>query len=100
MKGAAILKCFLITGGFFKGLKIFFNPLYDSKTLFLGSLVGVFSSVLHVSVRVRSFCSRIACVFSLSSLKLFSVSLFCLMFLLSFCSQTPLFKRLFGLKLR
>nr|WP_240443589.1 hypothetical protein [Helicobacter pylori] len=72
----------------------------DSKTLFLGSLVGVFSSVLCVSVRVRSFCSRIACVISLSLLKLFSVSLFCLMFLFSFRIQTPLFKRLFGLKLR
>ncbi|MCQ2656275.1 hypothetical protein JT137_04085 [Helicobacter pylori] len=72
------------------------------KTLFLGSLVGVFSSVLRVSVSVidRSFYSRIACVFSLSLLELFSVSLFCLMFLFSFCSQTPLFRRLFGLKLR
>nr|WP_240659469.1 hypothetical protein [Helicobacter pylori] len=71
-----------------------------SKTLFLGSLVGVFSSVLRVSVRVRSFCSRIACVFSLSLLELFSVSFVCLMFLFSFRIQTPLFKRLFGLKLR
>ncbi|MFP6083895.1 hypothetical protein ACLF95_00075 [Helicobacter pylori] len=70
------------------------------KTLFLGSLVGVFSSVLRVSVIDRSFYSRIACVFSLSLLELFSVSLFCLMFLFSFCSQTPLFRRFFGLKLR
>nr|WP_240455339.1 hypothetical protein [Helicobacter pylori] len=79
---------------------MFFNS--GSKTLFLGSLVGVFSSVLRVSVSVidRSFCSRIACVFSLSSLELFSVSLFCLMFLFSFRIQTPLFRRLFGLKLR
>ncbi|PUD85948.1 hypothetical protein C2R61_04865 [Helicobacter pylori] len=48
----------------------------------------------------RSFCSRIACVFSLSLLKLFSVSFVCFMFLFSFRIQTPLFKRLFGLKLR
>ncbi|MFP6092950.1 hypothetical protein ACLGAJ_01375 [Helicobacter pylori] len=53
------------------------------KTLFLGSLVGVFSSVLRVGVSVmdRSFCSRIACVFSLSSLEFFLsryfVSCFC-----------------------
>ncbi|WP_164869687.1 hypothetical protein [Helicobacter pylori] len=63
----------------FLGVKIFFNS--GSKTLFLGSLVGVFSSVLCVSVIDRSFCSRIACVFSLSSLELFLsryfVSCFC-----------------------
>ncbi len=70
------------------------------KTLFLGSLVGVFSSVLHMGVRVRSFCSHIACVFSLSLLKLFSISFVCFMFLFSFHIQTPLFRRLFGLKLR
>ncbi|UOR88332.1 hypothetical protein MPF92_00450 [Helicobacter pylori] len=70
------------------------------KTLFLGSLVSGFNLVLCVGVRVRCFYSRIACVFSLSSLKLFYVSLFCLMFLFSFRIQTPLFKRLFGLKLR
>ncbi|MDO8146575.1 hypothetical protein QAD60_06020 [Helicobacter pylori] len=80
-------------------VKIFFNS--GSKTLFLGSLVGVFSSVLCVGVRVRSFCSRIACAISLNLLKLFSVSLFCFMFFSSFSRiQTPLFKRSFGLKLR
>ncbi|WP_050547197.1 hypothetical protein [Helicobacter pylori] len=51
------------------------------KTLFLGSLVSGFSSVLRVSVMDRCFCSRIACVTSLSSLKLFLsyyfVSCFC-----------------------
>ncbi|WP_430750760.1 hypothetical protein [Helicobacter pylori] len=57
-------------------------------------------AVLSVGVIARSFCSCNACVISLSSLKLFSVSLFCLMFLFSFCSQTPLFRRSFGLKLR
>ncbi|RKV19817.1 hypothetical protein DD742_06665 [Helicobacter pylori] len=55
---------------------------------------------MHASVRVRSFCSCIACVISLSSLKLFSVSLFCIMFLFSFYSQTPFFRRSFGLKMR
>nr|WP_240446896.1 hypothetical protein [Helicobacter pylori] len=82
----------------FLGVKIFFNS--GSKTLFLGSLVGVFSSVLCVSVIDRSFCSRIACVISLSLLKLFSVSFVCLMFLFSFRIQTPLFRRLVSLKLR
>ncbi|EJB87433.1 hypothetical protein HPHPH11_0052 [Helicobacter pylori Hp H-11] len=53
-----------------------------------------------MGVRVRSFCSHIACVFSLSSLELFSVSFVCLMFLFSFRIQTPLFRRSFGLKLR
>ncbi|MGN8480027.1 hypothetical protein ACR9MF_04865 [Helicobacter pylori] len=57
-------------------------------------------AVLSVSVSVRSFCSCIACVISLSSLKLFSVSLFCIMFLFSFYSQTPFFRRSFGLKMR
>ncbi|WRE32625.1 hypothetical protein KVE90_06800 [Helicobacter pylori] len=53
------------------------------KTLFLGSLVGVFSSVLRMSVSVidRSFCSCIACVISLSLLEFFLsryfVSCFC-----------------------
>nr|WP_238700024.1 hypothetical protein [Helicobacter pylori] len=82
----------------FLGVKIFFNS--GSKTLFLGSLVGVFNLVLCVGVGVRSFCSRIACVFSLSSLELFSVSFVFLMFLSFFRVQTPLFKRSFGLKLR
>ncbi|WP_332258317.1 hypothetical protein [Helicobacter pylori] len=56
-------------------------------------------AVLSVGVSVRSFCSCSACVISLSSLKLFSVSFICFMFLFSFHIQTPLFKRLFGLKL-
>ncbi|OOQ20200.1 hypothetical protein B0X56_00080 [Helicobacter pylori] len=66
----------------------------------LGGFSSVLCAVLSVSVSVRSFCSCIACVISLSSLKLFSVSLFYLMFLFSFRIQTPLFRRLFGLKLR
>ncbi|MGL2583965.1 hypothetical protein ACQJ47_03330 [Helicobacter pylori] len=57
-------------------------------------------AVLSVGVSVRSFCSCIACVISLSSLKLFSVSLFCIMFLFSFYSQTPFFRKLQKLKLR
>ncbi|WP_198936175.1 hypothetical protein [Helicobacter pylori] len=45
-------------------------------------MLGGFSSVLCVSVSVidRSFCSRIACVFSLSLLELFSVSFVCSLF--------------------
>ncbi|MCQ2902711.1 hypothetical protein JT166_04840 [Helicobacter pylori] len=91
MKGAVILKCFLITGGFSKGLKIGFNS--GSKTLFLGSLVGVFSSVLYavlsVGVIARSFCSCVACVISLSSLKLFPSHLFVLCFLFPFVLKRP-----------
>ncbi|EJC10395.1 hypothetical protein HPHPP16_1370 [Helicobacter pylori Hp P-16] len=55
---------------------------------------------MSVSIIDRSFCSRIACVFSLSLLKLFSVSFVCFMFLFSFRIQTPLFRRSFGLKMR
>ncbi|MFA8029187.1 hypothetical protein ACEN76_01405 [Helicobacter pylori] len=61
------------------GVKTFFNS--GSKTLFLGSLVSGFNLVLRVSVVDRCFCSCIACVISLSSLKLFLshyfVSCFC-----------------------
>ncbi|AHZ28964.1 hypothetical protein [Helicobacter pylori] len=66
----------------------------------LGGFGSVLCAVLSVGVSVRSFCSRIACVFSLSSLELFSVSFVCSLFSFSFRSQTPLFRRLFGLKLR
>ncbi|NHB13007.1 hypothetical protein D2C76_05945 [Helicobacter pylori] len=66
----------------------------------LGGFSSVLCAVLSVSVSVRSFCSRIACVISLSLLELFSVSFVCLMFLFSFRIQTPLFRRSFGLKLR
>ncbi|MGL2443902.1 hypothetical protein ACOWM3_03800 [Helicobacter pylori] len=57
-------------------------------------------AVLSVGVSVRSFCSCIACVISLSSLKLFSVSFVCSLFSFSFRSQTPFFRRLVSLKLR
>ncbi|UOR50631.1 histidine kinase [Helicobacter pylori] len=43
-------------------------------------------------MRVRCFCSRIACV--IGSFIIGYITYY------SFCSQTPLFKRLFGLKLR
>ncbi|OOC33477.1 hypothetical protein BZK25_02920 [Helicobacter pylori] len=66
----------------------------------LGGFSSVLCAVLSVSVSVRSFCSCIACVFSLSLLELFSVSLFCLMFLFSFRIQTPFFRKLQKLKLR
>ncbi|MGL2835906.1 hypothetical protein ACQKAH_02320 [Helicobacter pylori] len=55
-------------------------------------------TVLSVGVSVRSFCSCIACVISLSSLKLFSVSFVCFLFSFSFRSQTPFFRRLVSLK--
>ncbi|UOR36860.1 histidine kinase [Helicobacter pylori] len=45
-----------------------------------------------MGVRVRSFCSRIACVFG--SFIIGYIAYY------SFRIQTPLFKRLFGLKLR
>ncbi|WP_080382924.1 hypothetical protein [Helicobacter pylori] len=57
-------------------------------------------AVLSVGVSVRSFCSCIACVISLSSLKLFSVSFVCSLFSFSFHSQTPLFRKLQKLKMR
>ncbi|WQV17430.1 hypothetical protein KVK60_06910 [Helicobacter pylori] len=60
------------------------------KTLFLGSLVSGFNLVLRVSVMDRCFYSRIACVFSLSSLKLFLSHYF----VSCFCSPF-VFKRLF-----
>ncbi|MUU54575.1 hypothetical protein F7207_06390 [Helicobacter pylori] len=84
----------------FLGVKNWLQLPIGSKTLFLGSFAGGFNVVLRASVRVRSFCSCIACVISLSSLKLFSVSLFCIMFLFSFYSQTPFFRRLVSLKMR
>ncbi|WP_164864422.1 hypothetical protein FE359_06940 [Helicobacter pylori] len=73
----------------FLGVKIFFNS--GSKTLFLGSLVGVFSSVLCVSASVidRSFCSRIACVISLSLLELFLSHLFVSCFCSPFAFKRP-----------
>ncbi|WP_183038100.1 hypothetical protein KVL52_06915 [Helicobacter pylori] len=46
----------------------------------LGGFSSVLCAVLSVSVSVRSFCSCIACVISLSSLKLFSVSFVCSLF--------------------
>ncbi|MGL2897097.1 hypothetical protein ACQKBQ_03165 [Helicobacter pylori] len=57
-------------------------------------------AVLSVGVSVRSFCSCIACVIPLSSLKLFSVSFVCSLFSFSFHSQTPLFRKLQKLKMR
>ncbi|MGL2810069.1 hypothetical protein ACQKAY_00965 [Helicobacter pylori] len=57
-------------------------------------------AVLSVGVSVRSFCSCNACVISLSSLKLFSVSFVCFLFSFSFHSQTPLFRKLQKLKMR
>ncbi|UOS32852.1 hypothetical protein MPG02_00360 [Helicobacter pylori] len=62
------------------------------KTLFLGSLVSGFSSVLCVSVMDRCFYSRIACV--IGSFIIGYIAYY------SFRIQTPLFRRLFGLKLR
>ncbi|WP_341475970.1 hypothetical protein [Helicobacter pylori] len=55
-------------------------------------------AVLSVGVIARSFCSCNACVISLSSLKLFSVSFVCSLFSFSFRSQTPFFRRLVSLK--
>ncbi|OPG37465.1 hypothetical protein [Helicobacter pylori] len=59
---------------------------YWLKTLFLASVIllggfgSVLCAVLSVGVSVRSFCSCNACVISLSSLKLFSVSFVCSLF--------------------
>lgn len=60
--------------------------------LFLDSLVSGFNLVLCVSVMDRSFCSRIACV--IGSFIIGYIAYY------SFRIQTPLFKRLFDLKLR
>ncbi|KEY39159.1 membrane protein [Helicobacter pylori] len=66
----------------------------------LGGFSSVLCAVLSVSVSVRSFCSCIACVISLSSLKLFSVSFVCSLFSFSFRIETPFFRRLVSLKMR
>ncbi|WP_025452916.1 hypothetical protein [Helicobacter pylori] len=66
----------------------------------LGGFGSVLYAVLSVGVSVRSFCSCIACVISLSSLKFFSVSFVCSLFSFSFHSQTPLFRKLQKLKMR
>ncbi|EJB90894.1 hypothetical protein HPHPH21_1565 [Helicobacter pylori Hp H-21] len=66
----------------------------------LGGFSSVLCTVLSVGVSVRSFCSCNACVISLSSLKLFSVSFVCFLFSFSFRSQTPFFRRLVSLKMR
>ncbi|WP_164872305.1 hypothetical protein [Helicobacter pylori] len=55
---------------------------------------------MGVSVMDRSFYSRIACVFSLSSLEFFLPRYFVSCFCSPFTFKRPLFKRLFGLKLR
>ncbi|WP_165516076.1 hypothetical protein [Helicobacter pylori] len=70
----------------FLGVKNWLQLPIDSKTLFLASviLLGGFGSVLYavlsVGVIARYFCSCNACVISLSSLKLFSVSFVCSLF--------------------
>ncbi|KHL90814.1 membrane protein [Helicobacter pylori] len=66
----------------------------------LGGFSSVLYAVLRVGVSVRSFCSCIACVISLSSLKLFSVSFVCSLFSFSFRIETPFFGRLVSLKMR
>ncbi|WRG58302.1 hypothetical protein FNE07_07005 [Helicobacter pylori] len=56
----------------------------------LGGFGSVLCAVLSVGVIARSFCSCIACVISLSSLKLFfSSHLFVLCFLFSFVLKRP-----------
>ncbi|MDO7818540.1 hypothetical protein [Helicobacter pylori] len=55
----------------------------------LGGFSSVLCAVLSVSVSVRSFCSCIACVISLSSLKLFSVSFVCSLFSLFSVAYYP-----------
>ncbi|RKV47407.1 hypothetical protein DD771_07585 [Helicobacter pylori] len=55
----------------------------------LGGFSSVLCAVLSVGVIARSFCSCIACVFSLSLLKLFSVSLFCFCFCSPFAFKRP-----------
>ncbi|PDW94966.1 hypothetical protein BB395_02640 [Helicobacter pylori] len=66
----------------------------------LGGFGSVLCAVLSVGVIARSFCSCIACAFSLSSLKLFSVSFVCSLFSFSFRIETPFFRRLVSLKMR
>ncbi|PDW13207.1 hypothetical protein BB455_02270 [Helicobacter pylori] len=66
----------------------------------LGGFSSVLYAVLSVGVSVRSFCSCIACVIPLSSLKLFSVSFVCSLFSFSFRIETPFFRRLVSLKMR
>ncbi|RVZ07869.1 hypothetical protein EC516_01905 [Helicobacter pylori] len=66
----------------------------------LGGFGSVLYAVLSVGVSVRSFCACIACVISLSSLKLFSVSFVCSLFSFSFRIETPFFRKLQKLKLR
>ncbi|EJB32386.1 putative membrane protein [Helicobacter pylori NQ4076] len=55
----------------------------------LGGFSSVLCAVLSVGVSVRSFCSCIACVISLSSLKLFSVSFVCSLFSFPFVLKRP-----------
>nr|WP_238738189.1 hypothetical protein [Helicobacter pylori] len=66
----------------------------------LGGFGSVLRAVLSVGVSVRSFCSCIACVISLSSLKLFCISFVCSLFSFSFRIETPFFRRLVSLKMR
>ncbi|WP_079335903.1 hypothetical protein [Helicobacter pylori] len=55
----------------------------------LGGFSSVLCAVLSVSVSVRSFCSCIACVISLSSLKLFPSHLFVSCFCSPFAFKRP-----------